>query len=137
MSTSLLATKLYLPPLRPNLVPRPRLTERLAQGLARPLTLISAPAGFGKTTLIGEWLASLTAHSNVSVAWLSLDQDDNDPAQRVPDHRAEFRCVVAGTSNACRAEFSGGLPTESGRYSRLKTCANNRLHSSTAAHRMD
>lgn len=55
METPLLQTKLYIPPLRPELVPRPRLIERLNQGLDRKLTLISAPAGFGKTTLVAEW----------------------------------------------------------------------------------
>ncbi len=56
MSTSLLATKLYIPPLRPNLVPRPHLIGRLDGGLrlGHTLTLISAPAGFGKTTLVAE-----------------------------------------------------------------------------------
>lgn len=54
MSAPLLATKLYIPPLRPNLVPRPRLIERLKAGLHRKLTLLSAPAGFGKTTLLSE-----------------------------------------------------------------------------------
>ena len=51
MTTPLLITKLYIPPVRPSLVPRPRLIERLHAGLHRKLTLISAPAGFGKTTL--------------------------------------------------------------------------------------
>ena len=54
MTTSILATKLYIPPTRPELVPRPRLIERLNAGLHRKLTLISAPAGFGKTTLLSE-----------------------------------------------------------------------------------
>ena len=53
---SLLATKLYVPPTRPELVSRPRLLERLNAGLGRKLTLISAPAGFGKTTLVASWL---------------------------------------------------------------------------------
>ena len=52
VSTSLLTTKFYFPPARPNLVPRPRLVERLNAGLKKPLTLISAPAGFGKTSLM-------------------------------------------------------------------------------------
>ena len=55
---ALLRTKLYIPPLRPEWVSRPRLLERLDAGLDRKLTLVSAPAGFGKTTLIGEWLAT-------------------------------------------------------------------------------
>jgi LuxR family maltose regulon positive regulatory protein len=75
MSTPILATKLYIPPLRPNIVNRPRLIERLNEGLHRKLTLISAPAGFGKTTLISEWLVGRER----SVAWLSLDEGDNDP----------------------------------------------------------
>jgi LuxR family maltose regulon positive regulatory protein len=53
----LLSTKLYIPPNRPELVPRPRLIERLNIGLYHKLTLISAAAGFGKTTLVSEWLA--------------------------------------------------------------------------------
>ena len=57
MSTPLLTTKLYIPPIRPELVLRPRLIERLNAGLHRKLTLISAPAGFGKTTLLSECAA--------------------------------------------------------------------------------
>ena len=63
MSTPILATKLYIPPPRPNVVLRPRLIERLNEGLHRKLTLISAPAGFGKTTLVSEWLASQNAEA--------------------------------------------------------------------------
>ncbi|HEC35620.1 MAG TPA: LuxR family transcriptional regulator, partial [Anaerolineae bacterium] len=77
MTTPLLQTKLYIPPVRPILVPRPRLIERLNAGLDRKLTLISAPAGFGKTTLLSEWAASCDR----PVAWLSLDEGDNDPAR--------------------------------------------------------
>jgi len=55
MITPLLTTKLYVLSVRPRLVPRPRLIERLNAGLHRKLTLISAPAGFGKTTLLSEW----------------------------------------------------------------------------------
>jgi len=64
------------PPLRPELVSRPRLIERLNAGLHRKLTLISAPAGFGKTTLLSEWVAGCGR----PVAWLSLDEGDNDLA---------------------------------------------------------
>src|SRR5262249_45212333 len=74
MSTTLLATKLYIPPPRPHLVPRPRLIEQLNEGLHHKLTLISAPAGFGKTTLLSEWLT--TCHR--PAAWLSLEKGDND-----------------------------------------------------------
>lgn len=74
MSTPLLATKLYMPPARASVVRRPRLIERLNEGASCPLTLISAPAGFGKTTLVSEWVAG----SGRATAWLSLDQGDND-----------------------------------------------------------
>ena len=69
MTTPLLATKLLVPPLRPGLVPRPRLVERLNAGLHRKLTLVSAPAGFGKTTLVAAWLRDIDR----PCAWLSLD----------------------------------------------------------------
>ena len=75
----LLATKLYIPKWRPGLVSRPRLIERIQQGSERKLTLISAPAGFGKTTLLAEWLAANLA-SERAAGWVSLDQSDNDPA---------------------------------------------------------
>ena len=57
----LLLTKLYIPPPRPELVPRPRLIERLNAGLDRKLSIISAPAGYGKTTLLSEWISSLSS----------------------------------------------------------------------------
>jgi LuxR family maltose regulon positive regulatory protein len=77
MPTPILTTKLFVPPPRPNLVPRPHLIERLNEGLARgcKLTLISAPAGFGKTTLISEWVSE----GKRPAVWLSLDEADNDP----------------------------------------------------------
>src|SRR2546425_6377113 len=77
MPTSILATKLYLPRLRPNVVSRPRLIERLNEGLHRKLTLIAAPAGFGKTTLVSEWLAGGARPA----AWLSLDKGESDPTR--------------------------------------------------------
>lgn len=74
MNTPTLATKLYIPPPRPQAVLRPRLMERLAEYSHRKLTLISAPAGFGKTMLVSEWIA----HTKQRAAWLSLDEGDND-----------------------------------------------------------
>lgn len=71
---TILATKLYVPTPRPKIVLRPRLIEQMNKGLHRKLTLISAPAGFGKTTLVSEWIASCGR----PVAWLSLDEGDND-----------------------------------------------------------
>jgi LuxR family transcriptional regulator, maltose regulon positive regulatory protein len=69
----LIRTKLRLPFIRPELVSRPRLQEQIAQGLCGPLTLITAPAGFGKTTLV----ASCVTGCGMPLAWLSLDKDDN------------------------------------------------------------
>jgi LuxR family maltose regulon positive regulatory protein len=77
MDPALLATKLQIPRLRPERISRPRLLRRLDAGLARPLTLISAPAGFGKTTLVAEWLAGCPR----PFAWLSLEEQDSDPAR--------------------------------------------------------
>lgn len=87
MPTALLGTKLFIPSSRPELVPRLRLVEQLNKGLHRKLTLISAPAGFGKTTLVTEWLDNLRLVSSKenqnsnSIAWLSLDEGDNDLAR--------------------------------------------------------
>jgi LuxR family maltose regulon positive regulatory protein len=67
--TPLLATKLYIPRARASLVSRPDLIRRLNEGLASPVTLISAPAGFGKTTLVSDWLNQV----KLPAAWLSLD----------------------------------------------------------------
>jgi LuxR family maltose regulon positive regulatory protein len=82
MEAPLLTTKLYAPLPRPSLVSRPRLTERLDEGLrlGRKLTLVSAPAGFGKTTLVSAWVRAVR-ESPLRVAWLSLDEGDNDPAR--------------------------------------------------------
>jgi len=75
MTTPILATKLYIPLPRPNLVPRWRLIEQLNAVLTSKLTLVSAPAGFGKSTLLASWVAQVdTAH----VGWLSLDEADNN-----------------------------------------------------------
>ncbi|MGH8939582.1 MAG: AAA family ATPase, partial [Actinomycetes bacterium] len=80
--TLLLETKLYVPRSPRGLVPRPRLSERLDRGTASRLMLVSAPAGFGKTTLLAEWLAATPGAptNGRSVAWLSLDREENQPA---------------------------------------------------------
>src|SRR5213078_2191148 len=75
--TPLLATKLHPPLPRAHLVRRPQLAARLTQGMMGPLTLVSAPAGFGKTTLLVQWLTE----SGMPVAWLSLDPGDNEPVR--------------------------------------------------------
>jgi LuxR family maltose regulon positive regulatory protein len=80
MATPVLATKLFVPPPRPDSVARPRLLKSLTGGRAadRRLTLVSAPAGFGKTTLLSEWIAETrSSDPQLRVAWLSLDDGDN------------------------------------------------------------
>lgn len=77
---ALLATKLFLPPPRPDLVPRPRLYSVLDAGMRRKLTLLAAPAGSGKTTLLGGWRATATGAA-MPLAWVALDRADNDPAR--------------------------------------------------------
>ena len=79
MNDSLLATKLYIPPPRPNWVLRPRLLHRLDEGLDQGcrLTLVSAPAGYGKTALVCQWIERL----GKPIGWLSIDQGDNDLAR--------------------------------------------------------
>src|SRR5437588_9244606 len=79
MGTPLLETKFYVPKWRRGLVPRPRLSDRLNRGAESKLTLVSAPAGFGKTTLLADWLAAVAVDGR-TVTWLSLDQSDNHPA---------------------------------------------------------
>ena len=78
-ASPLLETKLYVPRWRTGLVSRPRLIDRLDKGTERKLTLVSAPAGFGKSTVLAEWVAGTPA-SERPAAWVSLDQNDNDPA---------------------------------------------------------
>jgi LuxR family maltose regulon positive regulatory protein len=91
MSTPILATKLYIPPPRPKVVYRSRLIERLNEGLRRKLTLISAPAGFGKTTLVSEWVAGCER----PVAWLSLDEGDNNPTRFLAYLIAALQTIAA------------------------------------------
>jgi LuxR family transcriptional regulator, maltose regulon positive regulatory protein len=86
MPASILVTKLFIPAARPELVPRPRLIKQLNAGLHRKLTLVSAPAGFGKTTVVTEWLDHMQAGAQEApiknwLTWLSLDKGDNDPAR--------------------------------------------------------
>ena len=77
MSDPLLLTKIFIPPPRPKSVSRPHLIQKINESLLCKLTLISAPAGFGKTTLVSDWVAGC----GQPVAWLSLDKGDNDPAR--------------------------------------------------------
>lgn len=94
MSRTLLSTKLHIPPLRPKMVYRPRLVERLNEGLHRKLTLLSASAGFGKTLLVSEWLAS----SKLPAAWVSIDRSDNDLTRFLTYLSAALQSIGANIS---------------------------------------
>lgn len=96
MPTSILATKLYIPPPRPDTVRRLRLIERLNQGLNRKLTLISAPAGFGKTSLLSNWLTECKQPT----AWLSLDEGDNDPVRFLTYVVAALQTLAPGVGES-------------------------------------
>jgi LuxR family maltose regulon positive regulatory protein len=95
----LLQTKLFIPPLRPSLVPRTRLIEQLNQGKQGKLTLVSAPAGFGKTTLVVAWLRSGETASQT--CWLSLDENDNGLSR--------FFTYVMAALRTIEPEFGQGL----------------------------
>ena len=87
-TNQLLATKLFIPLSRPQLVSRLRLLEMVEQGLELKLTLICAPPGFGKTTLVAEWHQ---AHPEEPLAWISLDEADNEPVRFLRYLVAAFR----------------------------------------------
>src|SRR5215207_1182437 len=108
MPAPILATKLYVPPAQPGAVPRPRLIERLDEGLHRRLTLISAAAGFGKTTLLGEWVAG----SGRPAAWLSLDDGDSDPARFMAYLVAALQTIDVGKGISGMLDSPQPLPTE-------------------------
>ncbi len=95
MPTPILTAKFYIPAPRTDLVSRSRLVRRLSEGLANPLILISAPAGFGKTTLITEWHYSL-AGQDFPLAWLSLEAEDNDPIRFLTCFAAALEPVRPG-----------------------------------------
>jgi LuxR family maltose regulon positive regulatory protein len=113
MTTLMLRTKVFIPPPQPGWVPRPRLLERLDHGLGRRLTLVSAPAGFGKTTLIASWLHRLLQrqgaesdagqHSGLSVAWLTIEREDNDPVRF-------FNYFIAALQSICPGAGVTALP---------------------------
>jgi LuxR family maltose regulon positive regulatory protein len=107
-SSTLLATKLLIPMRRPNLVLRPHLIDRLDWGIrAGPtLTIVCASPGCGKTTLVTEWLHNVTH----PVAWLSLDEQDNDPARFLAYLIAALRHVSAGVGAASEALLQSPQP---------------------------
>ncbi len=115
MPASILTTKLYVPPSRSKIVRRTRLIERLNEGLrqnhgfGRKLTLISAAAGFGKTTLLSEWVAGC----GLPVAWLSLDEGDSDPARFLVYLVTALQTVAAGIGNGVLAALQSPQPPPS------------------------
>ncbi len=108
LSVSLLSTKLYIPHARPNAVARPRLTEKLLAGVKHPgsFVLLSGPAGFGKTTLLSEWVAQL----GQPAAWVSLDEGDNDPIRFWTYLIAACQSVQSGVGEAALALFHSPQP---------------------------
>ncbi len=114
MPAPILATKLYVPSPRPDIVLRSRLIDRLNFGLSRTpsVTLISAPAGFGKTTLASEWTATLTG-SGMKVAWLSLDEGDNAPTRFLMYLVAALRTIAPQIGAATLAALQSSQPPPS------------------------
>ena len=108
MPMSLLTTKLYRPPVSPTLVTRPHLIQRLDEGLHlhHRLTLISAPAGFGKTTLLSDWLC----HVDRPAAWISLDEADNDLARFLAYLVAALQTLDARIGQAAQAMLQAPQP---------------------------
>ncbi len=109
MSGPLLETKLRVPRRRRTAVPRPRLAELLGRGGESTLTLVSAPAGFGKTTLLTEWLAA--AGEGRSVAWLSLDERDDDPVLFWTYLVAAVRTAVPGLGESAGSVLASSQPS--------------------------
>jgi LuxR family maltose regulon positive regulatory protein len=106
MPAPILAAKLYVPPHRSRIVFRSRLLERLNEGLSGKLTLISAPAGFGKTTLVSEWLAGCRR----PIAWLSLDEGDNDPTRFLTYLVAALQTIAANIGAGALAVLQSPQP---------------------------
>jgi len=104
--TPLLQTKLYIPSPRPELVTRARLIERLHAGLSGKLTLVAAPAGFGKTTLVSDCVSSCGR----AVAWLQLDESDNDSARFLTYMIAALRTVREGLAQGALTELRSPQP---------------------------
>ncbi len=109
-SAWLIRTKLYAPPLRAQAVARPRLLARLQAGLAGPLTLICAPAGYGKTSLMAAGAAAGSAPGSLRCAWLSLDEGDNDSGRFLAYLVAALQ--TAGAPAALGELLRGPQPTQ-------------------------
>jgi LuxR family maltose regulon positive regulatory protein len=106
---TILATKLHVPPLRSGHVSRPRLVAKLNPGPDARITLVSAPAGYGKTTLVAEWLAQ-SQSTERKVAWLSLDEQDNDPVRFLTHLIAAIRPVNQALGEATLSMMKAPQP---------------------------
>jgi len=106
----LLTTKLYLPQPRPDIVQRTHLIDRLNNGISHKLTLISAPAGFGKTTLLSEWISQ----RQIPVAWISLDKGDNDSVHFITYLVAAFQRLEASIGKTVLPMLQSPQPPEVG-----------------------
>jgi LuxR family maltose regulon positive regulatory protein len=108
MSDALLSTKIFIPPTRANAIARPRLTEKLMASLSQPgsFVLLSGPAGFGKTTLLSEFVSGLQQR----VAWISLDESDNDPVLFWSYVIAACQMVHAGVGASAQAMLQSPQP---------------------------
>jgi LuxR family transcriptional regulator, maltose regulon positive regulatory protein len=109
METPLLATKLFVPEPRPGLVARPRLVARLNEALTSGLALVSAPAGFGKTTVLSQWLGQ--SKDGAPAAWVSLDEWDNDVIRFWDYVIAAVQQFVPGAGEATRSMLRSAEPT--------------------------
>jgi LuxR family maltose regulon positive regulatory protein len=118
MATPLLTTKLYIPPPLPNLVERPRLVKRLDGGLrlGHRMILVSAPAGFGKTTLVSDWLRKIDfpvapgSRWRARTGWLSLDESDNDPSRFLAYFIAALQTIEANIGQGALSALQSPQP---------------------------
>jgi LuxR family transcriptional regulator, maltose regulon positive regulatory protein len=106
MKEALLSTKLYVPHYRSGMVKRPRLKAQLDAGLTSRIILISAPAGFGKTSLLSEWLSEYRGLT----AWISLDKSDNDPARFLKYLMAGIQLIVPGAGKTTGTLLNSAQP---------------------------
>ena len=114
----MLKAKLTLPPAPPMSLSRPRLLDLMSESLKQPLTLLCAPAGFGKTTLLSAWVNETVERPDV--AWLGLDEDDNDPVRFFDYLRGALQGANVDVGRTAMAPLSGaGSPTPKDRMTSL------------------
>lgn len=118
--TSLLATKFYIPPTRPNYIARTRLMDLIKAGMDKNILIISAPAGYGKTSLVGWWLNETALPSS----WLSLDEGDNDPTRFLQYLLTALQKIDAGIEDVFPDMLQGIRPSQ---YDSLMNLVTNEL----------